>query len=161
MKKQLFSLLTLLAFALLLAAPTGPVAAGGAVRTHYTGTEQVVSASGGDTTTLPNGKTITRDFVLGCEFQSSEPRVNGMVIAIFTVQAGSNSHDSYHYPMIGTFRLDPNTGGGYWEGKLNVVNSLEGSRSVFTAKGYGDLEGQILQGINENGQLSGEIIELP
>jgi hypothetical protein len=158
MKKQLFFLLTLLAFALLLAAPTGSVLANGATRTPFTGQESVLDSYGGYPTTLPNGKTIIRDFVLVCEFQSSDLRVNGLVLATFNNRPGSDSHN----PWDGTFQLQPyGITDGYWEGTVNVVFSPTGARSVFTARGYGSLEGQILQGTNVNGQLSGQIIQTP
>ncbi len=114
-------------------------------------------ATAGDTKPLPNGKGITQGFVMVLEFQSSEPRLNGVTVATFNIKPGTDGH----MILNGTFHLQPYGIKGYWEGPVQGIISDKGVRSAYSAKGYGDLDGQILQGTNENGQLSGQIIETP
>ena len=169
MNKKLFSLLILLVFAMGMAIPTAPVAAEGAIRTQYTGVEnptycsdpfvdsRCALGSDGETQILPNGKSITRDVVWVIQFVSPEPRFNGITIATVNILPGSNNHAM----IVGRWHLEPYEYDGYWEGEVNIAIDATGFLSKYTAKGYGDLEGQVIMGINDNGNLSGTIIELP
>jgi len=168
MKKTMFSLLLCIVLLALLA---GPVFANGAVRIPYTGQENTgycftppvtdprcALFSGGDTQILPNGKMISRNVVMVFEFQSDNPLFDGVTIATFNVYPGSATH----YPVIGTWYMELYAYDGYWEGPVSISMSASGgTHSVYSGKGYGALDGMIIQGTNDNGFLSGKITELP
>ncbi len=169
MKKLSFSLLLC---ATLLAMLTGPVAANGAVRIPYTAVENqgycfdpsvtdarcaLMLLFPGDTKPLPNGKGITQGAVLVVEFVSSNPMVNGVGVVTMNEKPGSDTH----IPWNGTWHLEPFAYDGYWEGQVNISMTPTGYRSVLSGKGYGALAGMIINGTNESGFLSGEIIDLP
>jgi hypothetical protein len=165
MKKLLLSLLLCSTLLAMLAAP---VAAKGVIRTPYTGIEnpgycsdpsvdpRCALGSPGETKILPNGKSITRDAVMVIQFISAEPRFNGVTIATLNIYPGSNNHTI----IIGKWHLEPEGYAGYWEGPVIINVDANGLHSKYSGKGYGVLKGKMVKGINENGNLSGEIVDL-
>jgi hypothetical protein len=166
MKKHLFSLLLC---AMLLALATVPVGAQRATRTPYTGTEnptycsdptadsRCALGSPGETKILPNGKSITRNVVWVIQFISANPQFNGVTIATVNIYPSSDNRTM----IIGKWHMEPDGCDGYWEGPVIINVDANGFLSKYTGKGYGDLEGLMIIGINDNGNLSGVIIDLP
>jgi len=106
---------------------------------------------------LPNGLSITRDVIWVIQFVSTEPRFNGVTIATVNIYPLTNNH----MKIIGRWRLEPVGYDGYWEGPVTIDVGATGLHSSYNGIGYGDLEGQVIKGINDNGNLSGEISDLP
>ena len=166
MKKPLFSMMLCV---VLLAMLAGPVSAKGAVQTPYTGIEnptycfdpsvdpRCLLGSPGETITLPNGNSFTRDVVWVIQFISADPHFNGVTVATVNIYPGLKNH----MIIIGTWHLEPEGFDGYWEGPVIINFDATGFLSRYTGQGYGDLEGMIIHGTNDNGNLSGVIIDLP
>jgi hypothetical protein len=165
MKKLLFSIMLCV---VLLAMLAGPAGATGAVRTPYTGIEdqtycfvhmdpRCLLGSPGELITLPNGKSFTRDVVWVIGFISADPRFNGVTIVSVNIYASMNNS----MVIIGKWHLEPNGYDGYWEGPVTAHVDATGVHSTYTGQGYGDLAGMVVNGTNDNGSLSGVIIDLP
>ena len=163
MKERLLSVLILMAFAIGLAVPIGPVVASGNPRTAFTGIEGAnhcydltpdPRCTPGTLVTLPSGKTMLANTINIIDFQTSDPRFTGQIVVDFTFYPSTPQGTS----GTGTFQFYPNMVDGYWEGMVALtLPSTGGVHSKFSATGYGEMEGLMLMGTNTNGLIEGTI----
>lgn len=172
MKKQLFMFLTLLMFAVVLAAPTRPVAADGAEHVYFTATTNDLCypvaldnrCQSGEWVPLPNGKGFLKGWLDIVEFNATDPRWTAECVMTGDDFPPGNLNS---YPLMGSFvctPTDPAYAGGWWEGTLTQVAQPDKWISTFRAKGYGAFDGLLTisrNSISAHPYAEMEIIELP
>lgn len=146
MKKQIFLLMILLAFTVLIATPMDTASAKGAKLVHFTATS--TSLCPGDPRCYPgdfelqqSGKVLITGYAEAMLFTASDPRWNA--VCVFTADP-MLYNDSHAFPIMGSFTCtatDPAFQGGRWEGTLNQVAQPDKWIAVWDAKGYGVFEG--------------------
>jgi hypothetical protein len=170
MKKQLFLLLILVAFAIIIAAPRVTAAADSAAQVTFTASSldlcmpvQLDSRCNyGEFVPLPNGKGFLKGWVSIVQYTAEDPRWTAE--CVFTGDAFPPGNIG-NFPLMGSFvctPYDPALASGWWEGTLSQIVLSENFNNTWRAKGYGAFDGLIAISRHSMSNFSEiTIIELP
>jgi hypothetical protein len=134
-RKHLASVVLALIAALLVA--TGPAAAEATV-TEYTGTSTLLGIDDWGTWTFPDGNIHVRGCVHVYYDDTTDDRLTGLIYPAVNADWDATGVG----PMWGTIRIEPDIGGGFWEGTWTGMVHADKSFSIRgVGQGRGDFEG--------------------
>ena len=160
MKKIRFPLFLLLAFAIALGLSASPAMADTPL-IPVSATETPVCPLHPNCTagewSYPDGNLHVRNMTAVYRAESTDARLTGWNTLIVNANWDTNGFG----PGWGTFHNQVDAYNGYWEGTWSARMTAEGYISRIVGKGYGDLDGLMIQATEVNGVFEGVILALP